>query len=136
MLHPASSTTPGRPLSYFPPTPTTPPPPPLPPPFIARVAILDALRRPGERDSCGEIELNLEMNIESNELSTSQPATTPEPPSQPSPLRRRAEAVTLRPSPWCLSPFSPIGTIDSFRVIYLFAFQFEIDVHVISNRRM
>lgn len=59
ILHPALH--PGRPLSYFPPTPatfsfsTT--------PFIARVAILDALRRPGERDSCGEIELNLEMNI-------------------------------------------------------------------------
>lgn len=60
-------------------------PPSLPPPFIARVAILDALRRPGEQDSCGEIELNLEMNIESNELSTNQSATTLEPPSQPSP---------------------------------------------------
>lgn len=102
MLHPASSTTPGRPLSYFPPTPTTS----SFTPFIARVAILDALRRPGERDSCGEIELNLEMNIESNELSTSQPAATPEPPSQPSLSRRRAEAVSLRSGPWRLSSFA------------------------------
>lgn len=59
----------------------------LPPPsrpfhhLIARLAILDALRCPRERDSCGEIELNLEMNIESNELSTSQPASQLPPPN-------------------------------------------------------
>lgn len=68
----ASSTTPGRSLSYFPPPPTI-------LPLVARLAILDALRRPRERDSYGEIELNLEMNIESNELSTYQPANQPPP---------------------------------------------------------
>lgn len=50
-------------------------------PLIARLAILDALRRPRERDSCGEIELNLEMNIESNELY--QPASQLPPPLSP-----------------------------------------------------
>lgn len=78
-----------------------------PPPLVARLAILDALRRSRERDSCREIELNLEMNIESNELSTSQPASQPvttlEPPPQPSLSRRRGrETVYLRP----LSPFA------------------------------
>lgn len=113
-----------------------PPPHPL-APLIARLAILDALRCPRERDSCREIELNLEMNIESNELSTSQPAsqpaTTPESPSQPSPPCRRAETVSPRFDPSAFLP-SSIGTIDLFRVIYLFAFRPEIIIEIADNR--
>lgn len=104
-LHPALH--PGRP--GFPifrpclPRPLLPPPPPAPLLVAARLAILDALRRPRERDSCGEIELNLEMNIESNELSTYLST------SQPASYYLRATPSALRASPTCrLSALRPL----------------------------
>ena len=91
-----------------------------------------AATRPGEQDSCGEIELNLEMNIESNELSTSQPP-------QNHPLNLLCLVGVPRPLRFSLASGaflrSPIGTIDSFRVIYLLAFEIEIEVDITSNRR-
>lgn len=89
------------------------------PPYslVTRLAILDALRRSSERDSYGEIELNLEMNIESNELCTSY---LKPPPSHPFDLphpRQRIEMVSLRlPVP---ITFLYISMIDSFYIIYL-----------------
>lgn len=87
-------------------------------PLVARLAIPDALRRPRERDSYGEIELNLEMNIESNELSTyqpaSQPATTPvdHPPtfSASSACRDRLASFVLAFGAFLRSPIGAIST--------------------------
>jgi len=110
MLHLASS----RSLSYFPPTTFS-----SSNRFIARVAILDALRRPGERDSCGEIELNLEMNIESNELSTSRHL-----PSHP--LNLLHLVGVPKPLRFTLAFLRPCLLVRLTRfTFYLFAFQFE-----------
>jgi len=85
-------------------------------PLVARLAILDALRRPRERDSCGEIELNLEMNIESNELSSSQSA------SQPASHHPRATPSASSTSSACreagsLRPLSPFGSYWHDRLV-------------------
>jgi len=125
MLHPASSTTPGRPLSYFPPTPTTS----SSIPFIARVAILDALRRAREsRIAAGKLNwISRWISNRTNSLPANHPLNLLCLVGVPRPLR-----FSLAPGAFLRSP---IGTIDSFRVIYLLAFEIEIEVDITSNRR-